>query len=542
MIRPTIASMSATAVAVLAVAVAAVARPPARPAAPVSTVDETGRASAPWRPPSDLPLDHWAYPHLRRLVARGVLELDLTTLPVSRAAVADALRARFARSRDGAAKSLSARERWVLSRLEAEFFRHEVDWPGVVGRHGDSSVGLGLLLGAELVSDWRRGDGGSGWSNETTGSVDVAYELWGGSPEVGFYTDALVLLGGQEGPRIEELGSRARTWRGIAATVDRAYVKFERPHLTVAVGRRGAAWGRSNRGRLLLSGTAPTLDCLEARFSVGRWSFEGLHALLERRETEVSDARGEDSENVFLGAHRVVVAGPWGSVGVSEAVVYTDEIPDPAYLNPLLPYYVSQHNERADDNVLWSLDFVARPMSGLEVYGELLVDDLQYERDTGHPDKYGGTVGVAYFGTAGGLDLEAGIEYTNVRKWTYTHHILEHRFTHDGRPLGFELGPDADRVSAEIVFHPGRYWSVSVTHAHTRKGEGTVTEPFEEGENPEPTFPSGDVATTDRGEIGVAYDNLAGFSASLGLALERTEGGPDEGSGVELRGSLRFRI
>ena len=42
------------------------------------------------RPPADLPLDHWAYPHLTRLVARGILELDLTTLPVSRAAVAAA--------------------------------------------------------------------------------------------------------------------------------------------------------------------------------------------------------------------------------------------------------------------------------------------------------------------------------------------------------------------------------------------------------------------------------------------------------------------
>lgn len=457
----------------------------------------------------------------------------------------EASRAATAAAAPGSPGDVSEREFWALDRLRAEFLRGEVDAPAFSAREGDAAVGVGIraLTSYEHPALASEGDDADDTPDV---SVAVSYDLWGGVGDaVGFYSEADVLLGGQEGARTERLSNRARTWRGIAATAELAYLKLERPDYSVALGRRDAAWGRSRWGRLLLSGSAATLDELEARFSVGPWSFYALHAFLEHTRAG-SDGPGlGDDERVFLAAHRVSVGGARGSVAVSEAVVYSSIMPDPVYVNPLVPYYLSQHNERSDDNVLWSLDFLVRPRPGLDLYGEFLVDDLQYERTTGHPDKYGATLGGTAYTALLGLDAEVTAEYSHVRKWVYTHHLTQHRHEQDGRPLGFDLGPDADRLTVEVMTHPSPPWSVGLSYSRARKGEGTITEPFEEGENPEPAFPSGVVESTDRVALECAYENLTGLRASLSVAdvIVRHRGhGPGNDDGWEVRAAIGFRI
>ena len=512
------------------------------------------------RPPADLPLSHWAYPLLERLVSRGVLELDLTTRPVHRSAVANALARRCA---GGAARhepDLTSRELWALDKLEAEFLRGEVDAPSASVRNGAAVVGLGIgALTQYSHTEIAEPDTDGGGAHPSAGrpsargapdeqpdvTVDVWYEFWGGvCDNVGFYSEADVLLGGQEDARIEELSNRARSWRGISAVADLAYVKLERPQFSVTLGRNDAEWGRSTHGGLLFSGTAATIDGLSADFSVGALSLQALHGFLEYTETGSETDFGED-EHVFVAAHRISVSGPVGSISAGEAVVYSSVMPDPVYLNPLVPFYLSQHNEREDDNVLWTLDFLLRPRAGMDVYGEFLVDDLQYERSTESPDKYAATVGAVLYGEAAGADVEVGAEYSHVRKWTYTHHVIEHRVEQDGEPLGFELGPDADRLTVEVLAHPAPTWSVGLSQSLSRKGEGTLLEAFEEGENPEPAFPSGVVETTQRTALDLAYDNLRGLEAFLSVAyasITNKDNGTEDDDGWEVSAGIGFRI
>ncbi|MBN2564310.1 MAG: hypothetical protein JXB46_01225 [Candidatus Eisenbacteria bacterium] len=552
----------------------------------LAEVQALSSAAAPVpRPPADIPLDHWSYPLLERLVARGILDLDVSSRPISRTQVAEALRESrlleasaaapassgsgpaAAEERQGSSPVLSDRERWIVDRLEAEFLRHEVDRPAFQTRSGAASLALGftaltqLRYGEEAVepglwpgsapggvalhraaSDEERDVGVDAEKDgEIDAATDVTYELYGGIDDLlGFYADTQVLFGGQDGARKVRLSSRVRTWRGIAVSSERAYVKLERPSFSVALGRRGEAWGRARWGRLMLSGSAPTFDQANVRYQVGALRLEALHSFLEYsgpvatsarfRDQSGSRTRGatgsdidrllDEGEQLYLAAHRIVLAGARGSIGLSEAVVYSSVMPDPAYINPLLPYYLSQHNERANDNVLWALDFDYRPHPGVEVWGEFLVDDLQYERTTGHPDKYGVTLGAAWYGSALDYDVELTGEYTNVRKWTYTHGVGEHAFAQDGLPIGFELGPDADRFTAELVAHPAMMWSVGLTYQHARKGTGTIYEPFEAGDSPEPAFPSGVVEETSRFSAELGYQSLERLSAGLGAAVE----------------------
>jgi hypothetical protein len=558
---PAVAACAAALVLAASVGTAQAARTFARPG-------DGGGAGAEQRviarPPADLPLDHWAQPLLERLSARRVVDLDLSTLPLSRAAVARAV-AEAVELVESGGVAMSLREAWMLSRLAAEFLRGQVDSPMLHTQSGDASIGLGLTAFTQL----RYGEAVVDvplWPGTTPGGItpsrdvgieaepdseldaasDVSYELWGGpSGELGFYTDARVLLGGQEGARQVQLSSRVRTWRGVSATTDRAYFKFERPSYEVVLGRRGTAWGRSRWGRLMLSGNAPTLDQLAARFHVGPVSFEALHAYLEYETTGTETDLSED-DGLFLAGHRGVLGGDWGSIGLAEVVVYSATQPDPVYLNPLAPYYLLQHNERSNDNVLWLMDFTCRALPGLDLYGEFLVDDLQYERTTDNPDKYGATVGGVWCAAAGDVDFELTAEYTNVRKWTYTHIRNEHRFAHDGMPLGFDLGPDADRLRVELVAHPAMKWSLGLSYARSRKGAGNLVDAFEEGENHEPEFPSGVVETTDRVSAELGYQSLERLSAGLGVAFstvrnaDRVVGADDDD--WEFWAGVRFRI
>ena len=557
--------MSPVRVALSALLALALLLPVAAPAAGRRTaMDHSDGKPELRRPPADVPLNHWSYPLLERLQARGVLDLDLSTRPVSRSDVEAAVK-RALSSCSPESGSFSERELWFLSRLGAEFVRGEVDSPAFSAGADAASFGLGvraftqLRYGGEAVET-------SVWPGTAPGGItplrdvgvedddesqldaasDVGYELWGGvEGVVGFYADSELLLGGQDGARQVRLSSRVRTWRGISASFERAYLKLERPSYSVVLGRRGTAWGRSRWGRLMLSGTAPTFDQLDVRYSVGSLSFEAMHALLEYEELGTENDL-DDSKSTFLAAHRMVVGGEWGSVGIGEAVVYNSVLPDPVYANPLMPYYLAQHNERNNDNVLWLVDGVFHVLPGVTAYAEFLIDDLQYERSTDSPDKYGATVGGAWYGAVRGLDSELTVEYTNVRNWTYTHKFVEHRFTQDGAPIGFELGPDADRFRSEFVFHPAVKWSVGTTVEHARKGCGRITDAFEPGENPEPTFPSGVVETTDRVAVELGYQGLEGLSAGLGAAFESTTNVGnilgDDDDGWEFWVGVEFRI
>ncbi|MFH1865179.1 MAG: hypothetical protein ABIK85_04790 [Candidatus Eisenbacteria bacterium] len=534
------------------------------PAAGRTAAAPSDGAPATRKPPADVPLNHWSYPLLERLQARGVLDLDLSTRPVSRSDVAAAIAAAL-NSDIPASGPLSERELWILSRLEAEFVRGEVDSPAFSTGTDAASFGLGVRAFTQVryggdaveLSLWPGTAPGGitplrdvGVEDDAEAQLDVAsdidYELWGGVEGlVGFYADSQLLLGGQDGARQVRLSSRVRTWRGVSASSERAYLKLSRPSYSMVLGRRGTAWGRSRWGRLMLSGTAPTFDQLDVKYSAGPLSFEAMHALLEYEELG-TETDLDDSESSYLAAHRMVVRGGWGSVGVGEAVVYNSVLPDPVYANPLMPYYLAQHNERNNDNVLWLLDGVYNVRPGVTAYAEFLIDDLQYERSTDSPDKYGATVGGAWYGAVRGFDAELTVEYTNVRNWTYTHKYTEHRFAHDGVPIGFELGPDADRLRAEFVFHPAVKWSVGTTMERARKGHGRITDPFEPGENPEPTFPSGVVETTSRVAVELGYQSLEGLSAGLGASFESVVNvgnllGKDD-DGWEFWAGVEFRI
>lgn len=275
--------------------------------------------------------------------------------------------------------------------------------------------------------------------------------------------------------------------------VDRGYVTAGIGNrFSLDFGRIPQRWGPGRFTSLLISDNGPALDMLRVRWlPAGSVDFTGFTSVVE------SDS------STWLTAHRLDVR-PWNwlRLGFSEAVLFRSDGPDFAYMNPIIPWYPVQWNEREDDNAMLAFDATVLPAEGFCGWAELLVDDFQYQSEHGRPNKMGYTLGVS----AAFPDHPAGcaLEYTRIDRYVYSQKLERNYYLHDGRIIGSELGPDADRLTLEIAASPGWDLLARVGVEHERQGEGTVEEGWPDSFPGETSFPSGTVEHITRARAGLS--------------------------------------
>lgn len=274
--------------------------------------------------------------------------------------------------------------------------------------------------------------------------------------------------------------------RGRHLYVDWGYLRWEHSGLSVSFGRIPQRWGPGRETQLLLSTNSPALDMLEVTYTANDiFTFTGFTATVE------SDS------GIYLTAHRLDIKPlPSLRFGLNESILYMADGLDFAYLNPIVPWYPIQWNERDDDNAFLSFDAAWKPFPGLLLYGEFLIDDIQYQLEYDRPNKLGYTAGITTaFPVAG---LAATLEYTRIDRYVYSQRELYNYYLHHGLIIGSGLGPDADRISLSTgtsILFP---LLAKVTVSHTRHGEGSIEDGWPEGLESGAVFPSGVVEyTTD---------------------------------------------
>lgn len=278
--------------------------------------------------------------------------------------------------------------------------------------------------------------------------------------------------------------SRTRPWvKSFRADFNQAYLDLRIGGLRICFGRRGIFWSTARFGALALSDNSPPFDALMLELDLtGGIRLAAFSAMLDEMW---NDQRERYLARRFLSAHKA----SWSptdrlEIGVGEVVLYGGDVryPNSGYLNPLIPYYATQFNSNLDDNVMFDFDLSAIPVEGLRVYGELLIDDLQY-RGSG-PNAVAFTAG---FYRAGDPDIS--LEYTRANRWVYTHRVTECQYVHFGSIIGDPIGPDGDRVTLEISRFIDQSTWAGLRLSYARKGEPTVEDRFV-GEHPT-SFPSG---------------------------------------------------
>ncbi|MRR09334.1 hypothetical protein EG831_04495, partial [bacterium] len=418
----------------------------------------------------DLPLDHWAYPYLERWEAKGWIALPANK-PYTRQQVLDAI------------MPLRAVDT-TLAPVETEYGHSQgvvmevMRVPGGHATNSDQWQFFTLLM--ELRSDHMRGvqesdlvsyrqrvvdepDLGFGLDAALTPraaasrGVEPAYSArgdfdawgrWRATPTQEFLFDQrLVFTAEEEQAKYQRLDATTQSWRGGTFDIDYSYFRYANPFLSVTAGRQQRWWGQGTYGTLLLSTNAQAFDALSFQARYRRLGFEWFAGIMS-----IDHLR-------FYSGHRATIRLPWHvTAGFSETVLYRASYVDPVYANPLLPYYGTQWNERDDDNIMWALDARWTPGHGVRLYGELLMDDVQYEQDPPAPQKMGFLLGGHWADPFRLPDTDLRAEWAGVQKWTYTHRQQYNRYVgaDTASVIGHWIGTDADALDLmlEHRFHP----------------------------------------------------------------------------------------
>lgn len=319
---------------------------------------------------------------------------------------------------------------------------------------------------------------------------------------------------------------------GTSYDISESILQYYGRNLAISAGRGRHKWGPGYFGGLLLNSYAPPFDYARFDANFNRVSYTFLHGFLESiipADTLYTNPDGRPrtiNAQKYLSAQRLEIS-PRDNVllAFSQAVVYGDRGLQLGYLTPLNFLYSVQHSNDDKDNLLISLDGKWRPIKGLKIYGELLLDDVLVSdllRGTGN-SKNAFTVG------AHGIipkpvweKFDARIEYTKIRPFVYSHFFEVNTFSHWTSPLGYTREPNSEFINFRLgaSFYP-LYLSVGYerqnhgANTETENVGGSIYETNFEGNNESFPFLSGRFEQTSKIRFGARYEVLPNLNLRL---------------------------
>lgn len=212
-------------------------------------------------------------------------------------------------------------------------------------------------------------------------------------------------------------------------------------------------------------------------------------------------------------------AAKWWTLGAFESIVWegrNDSISrgyDLAYLNPLIFLRPVEYGMGSSDNALMGFSSSVRPLRGLTLYGNVVIDEFLFGEFTAairksitgdstirvgaRENKQGYQLGMKYHEPFGVKNLSALAEVNIVRPYTYAHGSRSQSYTHMSQSLAHPLGSNFIEWVAAATWQSER-WNVGLRILYHEKGYSDSTRNY--GEEPMAYLPSPNDATW-------AYDN-----------------------------------
>ncbi|MCK4538109.1 MAG: hypothetical protein KAV42_04865 [Candidatus Krumholzibacteria bacterium] len=473
----------------------------------------------------------WIYSAFRSFELAGLVELP-SYVPWSRAEAAFRLD-RLLQTLEGREDILSPRQAFLLKRLRGELqgtaLRPQAreDRPLYIMREGERFTAIDLSAGLFFRKKENRARGELDGLAEPSILIDPGGGLT-------LYTSYRLRMEPEWGLNSakNKPSTREKSFRGLTAEYERAYLSWTTARIRVVAGRDYVHWGNGREESLILSSSAGSLDQVSFSMEMGRFRLSGIHVSLD-----------SESER-HLAGHRLEIAFPRSiRLGISETVVYSGRSFDYSYMLPAGSFYANQYNEKSDDNILWGLDWKIPLGKGTIIYGELLIDDFQYEGRGEAPDRLGFNMTIEKMIDTGDREIEFLVAYTYIDIFTYAHRdSLETAYV-AGRGiigqdllLGSTLGPDSDRWSFQMAVPVTSRVMVSLGADITRRGEGNDLREWDIEEDPDPDFPSGEVVTEKMFHLAGYLDLGRGSRVVAGGGLVRSS--PERAGGDESFGYL----
>ncbi len=176
------------------------------------------------------------------------------------------------------------------------------------------------------------------------------------------------------------------------------------------------------------------------------------------------------------------------NLGIFEAVMFQRENTfELQYLNPLIFYRSVEQALGSPDNAFLGFDFKVNFAKHVQMYGQLLIDELNFAKEFNtpgnskawglfHPRRWWGTKFAAQYGIkyidAFGVDhLDLQFEGNVVRPYTYTHFDTTTSWSHYNQPLAHPLGANFTELIFEVKYQPIQPLFLSTRFVYSKKGE-----------------------------------------------------------------------
>lgn len=357
-------------------------------------------------------------------------------------------------------------------------------------------------------------------SKRDNSKIAPAYEgafLYGAGEWVTFYQEFEIANSPDKYPIHGKTASkRLKPWRGdFTADFKRVYLHFPISKLEFLVGRDQLFWGTGFRGAVGISDNSPPFDLILLTGRFGKIKGTSFTAQLDNAWHDEGPRRYLASRH--LAGHRLdCQVNDRVEVGVSELILYGGETRgiEWQYFNPILPYYASQYNSDKDDNVMFLFEGAVRPVDGFRLYGEYLVDDVQYVK-ANDPHAVAWLTGLEWNRMLEARRLGIRAEYARVNRWAYTHLVPENQFTHFGSIIGHEIGVDADLTYLEGNYLINADARINLFFELERQGEAGVEDRYTGEDFRSIPFPSGTVERRHGIGFRFVYEPLRAWQLDL---------------------------
>ena len=161
--------------------------------------------------------------------------------------------------------------------------------------------------------------------------------------------------------------------------------------------------------------------------------------------------------------HLDVNVTKWLNIGLFEGVIFgrKDRF-DFGYLNPIIFYRSIEQQNGSFDNSVAGLDAKANIGKGIQLYGQLSLDEFllsEIKNNRGWwANKWGIQLGAKYIDAFGIANLDLQVEHNRVRPFTYSHRDSVANYTHYNQPLAHPLMANFSEFIGMARYQPAPKW------------------------------------------------------------------------------------
>lgn len=175
--------------------------------------------------------------------------------------------------------------------------------------------------------------------------------------------------------------------------------------------------------------------------------------------------RSSNYPNKIVAFHHLSVnIGKKLNVGVFESVIYSPDDTtrlggfDMAYANPIIFYRAIEQQNGSSDNVLLGLDFKWNALRGVQLYGQLMLDEFLLENvkegNGWWANKVGVQAGLKYVDAFGVSNLDLQGEYNLVRPYTYSHNSQFGNYSNFRQAVAHPLESNFQEIIGVVRYQP----------------------------------------------------------------------------------------